>query len=109
MAALLGVVGVSYVVGMVVSSCFVYPSRVGLNLFAYLSAFMHVPSRRAGIPWVIKTYVKALGWPVVLGIWLLAGRPASTVFYGPEASRRLGQSTHNIPYDLRGFATKWTA
>ena len=97
---------VPYYLGIVVA-IFVYPRRVGLNRYAYASAFMHVPSRRNGVPWVAKTIGKIVVWPIVFGLWVQAGRPPSQVLYGPDATERLGHPDGEIPYHLRGFATKW--
>lgn len=106
MQALLLIFLIPYYVGIAVS-IFVYPRRVGLNFYAYQAAFMHEPSRREGIPWVIKTIGKIAVWPIVCALWVQAGRPPTHVLYGPDASERLGQPSTNIPYHLRGFATKW--
>lgn len=96
---------VTYWVGVFVSF-FVYPYRAGLNRFAWLGAFMHPGSRRNGIPWVIKSYIKVMLWPVVLGIWLHRGKPPSPVLFGPEAAERLyGDPDKHLP----GFMTKWSA
>jgi len=100
--ALLVVILVPYYVGGLVS-VFVYPWRAGLNIMAYVGAFAHEPSRRNGIPWVIKTFVKMSAWPIVFGVWLRDGRPPSRVVFGPDAAERFGRPGDYLP----GFQTKW--
>lgn len=104
MEFLLVVVLVPYYVGQLVA-IFVYPMRIGASpVGAYITAVMHPPSRRNGIPWLIRTIVKVIGWPVVLYVWLKDGRPASPVLYGDAAAERLGID----PSRSQAFATKWT-
>lgn len=102
MAALLALVMGSYYLGMFVAFL-VHPWRAGMNVHAYAVAFAHPPSRRNGVPWVVKTFAKACAWPVVLGVWLRDGRPPARVVFGPEAAERLGQSGTYLP----GFQTMW--
>jgi hypothetical protein len=102
--ALLAAALITYYVGAF-ASIFVYPRRAGLNRFAWLGAFMHPPSRRNGIPWAIKSFVKVMLWPLVFGWWLYEGKPPSPVLFGPEAAERLyGDREKHMP----GFMTKWT-
>lgn len=92
-------------------SLFVYSWRCGLGWNVgntVMSAWMHVPSRRNGVPWMILTFGKALGWPVVLGIWLRADRPASSLLFHESAAAALGRPPGELSYAERGFATKWS-
>lgn len=94
-----------------VVSLFVYSARCGLGWNAgntIMSAWMHVPSRRNGVPWVILTLGKAIAWPIVLGIWLRAGRPPSPLLYHESAAAALGRPDADLSYAERGFATKWS-
>lgn len=107
---LAAIVVVIYYVGVFVS-LFVYPWRAGLgaSLFVYPSAWMHEPSRRNGVPWILKTALKAFGWPLVLITWLVQEKPEPKVLYGFAAAERLGFTGDELPYHLRGFASKWKA
>lgn len=62
--SVLGFVALIYWVGAFVA-LFVCPHRVGGNRYAYVTVFMHPPSRRNGIPWLAKTIVKIFGWPIL--------------------------------------------
>lgn len=105
MAAILGVLLITYFVGYI-ATLFVMPWRAGVSSQAWLVAFMHPQSRRNGIPWAIVAYGKAVLWPLVFAIWLMNDRPPSSVLYGPEAAERLyGDPDRALP----GFMTKWKA
>lgn len=108
MEALLGWLALVYFGGMVVAF-FVYPRRIGGGRYAYATAVMHPPSRRNGIPWLAKTIVKLVAWPIVLAIWLSEGRPASKELYGPAAGERLGIPESHVTGARGAFATKWTS
>jgi len=54
----------------------------------------------------VVSYVKALGWPLVLVLWLANGRPETRVLFGPAAVQ--------LPYGdpdkaMPSFMTRWTA
>ena len=66
---------------------------------------MHPASRRNGIPWLVRSFAKALVWPLVLYNWNEAGRPPSPVLFGEAAAEKLGMD----PASAQAFATKWTA
>lgn len=103
MAAVALALFVIYMLGVVVAVV-VLPWRIGLNRFAWAVAFMHPGSRRNGIPWAIKAYLKTIIWPVVFGLWLAQDRPPSRVLYGPAAAEELyGDPGKALP----GFMTKW--
>lgn len=103
--AVLVVLIVIYEIGAMVSLG-VFAVRAGGSVIgSYMTAFMHPPSRRNGIPWVLKSFVKAMAWPYVLWDWNQRGRPPSPVLYGQEAAERLGLN----PERASAFATKWTA
>lgn len=105
METLLIVIAIPYWLGQLVA-IFVYPLRIGARpVGAYVTAIMHPPSRRNGIPWLLKTLVKVVGWPIVLYIWLRDGRPPSPVLFGDAAAEKLGID----PSCSQAFATKWTA
>jgi hypothetical protein len=108
MQVLLGIILVPYYIGIPVSA-YVYAARCGTSWDAYIVAFVHVPSRRNGIPWVIKTLGKIAVWPVVFVRWLRAGQPVTAELYGPTAAERLGRDPDTLNYATNGFATKWTA
>lgn len=101
---------VVYVVGGV-ASLFVFPARCGaggsppLGLGAYMTAIMHPASRRNGIPWLVKSFVKMIGWPIVFYKWWSEGKPPSPVLFGEAAAEKLGID----PADSHAFATMWTA
>lgn len=98
-----------YAYGIAVA-LYVYLCRAAGRLItpvAFASIFLHVPSRRNGIPWLVKAIVKAVGWPAVLGIWLANGRPPSPVLVGPAAATRLGIDPDGLGYLTNGFATMW--
>ena len=105
-----GVLGGIYYLGVFIA-LFVFPARVNGGGFAsplvYLMAWQHPPSRRNGIPWVIKTIGKAFVWPAVFGLWQYEGRPPSPVLFGGAAADKLGLPEPG--YETNGFATKWTA
>lgn len=91
---------------------YVYLCRVAGKLIspnAITMVFMHAPSRRNGIPWFAKSVVKAVGWPVVLGVWIGDGRPSSPVLFGPAAAVRLGIDPDSLSYASNAFATMWKA
>ena len=97
--------------GGIFVSLFVYSWRCGLGwnvANTAMSAWMHVPSRRNGIPWLFMTLGKAFAWPLVLGIWLRAGRPAPSLLFHSSAAAALGRPHDDLPYAERGFATKWS-
>jgi len=105
MAVILAVYGYGIVVAL-----YVYLCRVAGRLIspvALASIFMHVPSRRNGIPWLAKAIVKAVGWPVVLATWMATGRPPSPILVGPAAAVRLGIDPDSLDYPTNGFATMW--
>lgn len=104
---IVGVLTFAYYIGIPVA-WWILPRRVGLDHHAWPAAFAHEPSRRNGIPWAIKSYIKIFTWPAVLGYWIYEGKPDSPVLFGPKASEKLGKASHDIPYAERGFATKWT-
>lgn len=96
---------ITYFIGFL-AGVFVLPWRVGLNRMAWLGAFAHPGSRRNGIPWVIKNFVKLYIWPVVFVAWLVQGRPDSPVLFGPDAAEKVyGDPNKAMP----GFITKWKA
>jgi hypothetical protein len=100
---LAGAFVIIYLVGFIIGA-FVLPWRVGLNRLAWLGAFAHPGSRRNGIPWALKSYVKLCIWPIVFGMWLAQGRPPSPVLYGEDAAEALyGDPSRAMP----GFMTKW--
>jgi hypothetical protein len=97
-----------YVLGVFISFGVVFPMRAGSEwkgLNAIVTAFAHEPSRRNGIPWVAKSFAKALAWPVVLGLWLKDDRPESPVVFGPVAARELGIDPDSLDYHSLAFAT----
>lgn len=104
MEAILAVLLVSYYVGML-AAAIAYAYRAGGTVGAYVTAVMHPPSRRNGIPWLLKTWVKICLWPLILYQWLQDGKPPSPVLYGELAAERLGIN----PDHAMGFATKWTS
>lgn len=105
MEILLGIVLIPYYVGQLIA-IFVFPLRIGGSpIGAYITAVMHPPSRRNGIPWLIKTLAKTIGWPIVFGLWIRDGRPPSPILFGDAAAEKLGFD----PSLSQGFATKWTA
>lgn len=87
------------------ASVAVYAYRAGGTPVAYVTAFLHPPSRRNGIPWAIRSFGKAVAWPLVLYTWNDAGRPPSPVLFGEAAAEKLGKD----PDLAQGFATKWSA
>lgn len=106
-SAIGSIIVVAYYLGAFVS-IFVYPRRVGGSMGAYVTAVAHEPSRRNGVPWLAKTVVKVIGWPIVLGLWIRDGQPPSKELYGDAAAERLGIPTSSLDYHTNGFATKWT-
>ena len=104
------ILSIAYYLGWFVAA-FVFPARVNGGRFVspliYLSAWMHPPSRRNGLPWVIKTFVKVSFWPVVFAYWMYKGRPPSPVLFGDAAAERLGLP--ETSYATQNFATKWKA
>lgn len=108
MDTVIGFIALIYWVGAFVA-LIVYPHRIGGNRYAYVTVFMHHPSRRNGIPWLAKTIVKIFGWPVVLALWLRDDRPPSKELYGEAAAERLGIPPESLNEATNAFATKWTA
>lgn len=110
MTAVIGLLFGLYMLGGVVS-VFVFPVRCGaggsppLGLGAYLTAVMHPPSRRNGLPWIGRSFVKMYVWPIVLIKWWNEGRPPSPILFGEAAAKKLGMD----PSSSEGFATMWTA
>ncbi len=104
MQTVLGVLVATYLIGMVVSA-FVYPSRAGLHVSAWIGAFIWPGRFRSGIPWFLLSYAKLIAWPAVFAVWLSNGRPESRILFGPLAAERLlGDASKTSP----GFLTKWT-
>ena len=92
-------------------SLFIFSARcgVGWNVGnAMVSAWMHVPSRRNGVPWIFLTFGKAFAWPVVLGTWLRDGCPPSPLLFNDSAVAALGHPPRDLSYAERGFAIKWS-
>jgi hypothetical protein len=104
-AALLAVYGYGIAVALYVHLC--RASGRLITPAAFATIFLHVPSRRNGIPWLVKAVAKAFGWPVVLATWLANGRPPSPVLVGPAAAIRLGIDPDSLGYLTNGFATMW--
>lgn len=102
---------VVYEIGAIVSFLFVFPARVGFspNPAVYVSAWMHVPSRRNGLPWAFIGLLKAAVWPILLALWIRDGRPPSPLLFGAAAAERLGKDASDLEYGSRGFASKWKA
>lgn len=103
--AVFGIFFVVYEIGVFVALA-VFAVRAGGSVVGpYITAFAHPPSRRNGIPWVLKSIGKAFAWPYVLWDWDQRGRPPSPVLYGEAAAERLGIDPDSGP----GFLTKWSA
>ena len=101
--------GVWFLGGVV--SLFVFSARCGLcwNVGkSIMSAWMHVPSRRNGLPWIFLALGKTFARPVVLGMWLRDGRPPPSLLFHQRAAAVLGRPARELAYSQRGFATKWS-
>ena len=101
--AILAILFAVYEIGVLVALGVFAVRAGGSVLGTYITAVMHPPSRRNGIPWVLKAVGKAFAWPYVLWDWDQRGRPPSPVLYGEAAAERLGIDSGP------GFLTKWTA
>lgn len=107
MGAIFAVFVVTYYIGAF-ASIFVYAHRIGGGVGAYVTAVAHEPSRRNGIPWLAKTVVKVIGWPIVLALWLRDDQPPPKELYGDAAAERLGIPVDSLTVATNAFATKWT-
>lgn len=104
-AVLFVVLVVVYELGILAALLVLAVRAGGSPLGPYITAVMHPPSRRNGIPWLVRSFGKALAWPLVLYNWDREGRPPSPVLFGGAAAERLGMASDSA----QGMATKWTA
>ena len=85
MEALGGILGGIYAVGFVVSLV-VYRVRAGLGIMKGNRLF---GEGGLGLDFMVYSMVKAVGWPVCLGLWLRNDRPEPRIVYNDKARRRI--------------------
>lgn len=92
-----------YVIGAI-GSIYIYSARAtGLHAAAMGHMMLEWRSFFRGYLWTLATFVNAVAWPVVLILWLLAGKPPPPTLFGPAAAEAMG-----MPPELhQGLATKF--